>query len=154
MSGKEFGFPTVGTIISFFLKSVGIQVKGSINKSIQRFNNMKKIDELINKLNDMCIDYEIFLIYGLPKQTFDSFRETINWCINREVKKIKAFPLLLLRGTELYENSKEYGFTCSFDESIMVNVSNSFSNKDWIRMKKLADSLSNKILNNKLRIII
>jgi len=41
MSSKEFGFPTIGEIISFLLESIGIKVEGSIKKDIQRLEEEK-----------------------------------------------------------------------------------------------------------------
>eukprot|EP00055_Hartaetosiga_balthica_P017065 m.111593 g.111593 ORF g.111593 m.111593 type:complete len:123 (+) comp9238_c2_seq1:1080-1448(+) len=48
-------------------------------------------------------------IYGLPHQTHDSFYETYDWCRTHTTAKVVAFPLMLLRGTPLYENRHALG---------------------------------------------
>jgi radical SAM superfamily enzyme YgiQ (UPF0313 family) len=46
------------------------------------------------------------LIYGLPYQTIESFKKSIEFVNNLGADKVVAWPLMLLRGTEL-EKRKE-----------------------------------------------
>jgi len=78
-------------------------------KVIQRPNNMKKINKVIAEVNGMKIPYEVSIIYGLPNQTLNSYLETIEYLNKRNVPVIKAFPLMILRGTELYDKKKDLG---------------------------------------------
>ena len=70
-------------------------------KAIDRPNNLKRIESAIQILLDNDITFEVSLIYGLPTQTVEAFKNTIAWCQQRGVSNIKAFPLMLLRGTKL-----------------------------------------------------
>ncbi len=111
-------------------------------KAIGRPNNLRKADYVIRELHKRNIDFEISLIYGLPLQTLESFKESINWCQEREVKKIKAWPLMLLRGTPLYEEKMRYAFKESDDQSIPVVIaSDSFTEEEYKEMAILAEGL-------------
>ena len=68
---------------------------------IGRRNNINRVDDVMRALNADGIPYEISLIYGLPLQTVDSFRRSVNFCLERRVPVLRAFPLMLLRGTPL-----------------------------------------------------
>jgi radical SAM superfamily enzyme YgiQ (UPF0313 family) len=110
--------------------------------AIDRPNNMAKVDAAISKLHAPAIDFEVSLIYGLPLQTLESFRESLSWCRERQVPRIKAWPLMLLRGTPLYKQKTQYGFKESTDLRIpLVIASNSFSEIDYVAMQHLAATL-------------
>ena len=127
-------------------------------KIIKRHNNLKKVEQVTKQLNDRHIPFEISIIYGLPKQTVDSFEKTIEYCQTvLKPNKINAWPLMLLRGTELERRQKEFDLEQEFlsadslgsdlpKERIYegiphVTSSSSFSKKDWIKMNKISNTL-------------
>ena len=102
------------------------------------------------------IPFEISLIFGLPNQTVESFKSSVQWALDRKPSKCLAFPLMLLRGTELYDRKKELGLIESTviqhplleelterqQKSIPHVVSSpSFTCKDWKDMASIALSL-------------
>ncbi len=111
---------------------------------IKRKNQPEKIASVMKELNKRKISYEVSLIYGLPSQTFKSFNESVDFLIINGCNKIKAFPLMLLKGTELYLEKEKYSMKekviNEYDIPVVVK-SNSFSEKDWFRMKEKAESL-------------
>lgn len=110
--------------------------------AIKRPNNMAKVEAVIGKLHERAIDFEVSLIYGLPLQTLESFRESVSWCRERQVPRIKAWPLMLLRGTPLYNQKATYGLRESTDLRLpLVIASNSFSETDYAAMQQLAATL-------------
>lgn len=127
-------------------------------KAIKRQNNLKKIELITKQLNERQIPFEISVIYGLPKQTLDSFKRTLEYC--QTVLKpglINAWPLMLLRGTELELRRQEFGL----EEEVLsadglgsvlvkerihegiphVTASSSFSKMDWIEMNRISNLL-------------
>ena len=75
----------------------------------------------------------------------DSFRRGIDFVLENGAKKIFAFPLLLLRGTALYEQKQKWNLTEKIlgDFHIPTVVSgNTFDEDDWLRMHEIAGSLS------------
>ena len=123
----------------------GLQTASEIESAIiKRKNNPEKIRKVMQKINDRNISYEVSLIYGLPMQTLNSFQESIDFVYEEGCKKVIAFPLMLLKGTELYDQKEKYGFQerCFGDFNIPVAVSShSFTEKDWYKMKEIASNL-------------
>lgn len=111
---------------------------------IKRKNDISKIYETLNKINEREINSEVSLIYGLPTQTLNSFNETIEKLKKINVKSITAFPLMLLKGTELYDTKDNYNFKemplGKYSIPTVVS-SNSFNETEWLQMKEIADSL-------------
>ena len=61
-------------------------------------------------VQDRAIAQRVSLIFGLPFQTLDQFKDDVGWCQrNLPSALIDAFPLMLLRGTPLYEQKAELG---------------------------------------------
>ena len=110
-------------------------------KAIERQNNIKKIDRVLTLVRELNINHEVSLIFGLPLQTLDSFKETIQWCLKREIPVIKAFPLLLLRGTKLEQKREQWQLRDIGRTMPIVIKSSSFCFDDWKIMMKLSEAL-------------
>ncbi len=111
-------------------------------KAIQRPNKMNKVDRVIGELGRRGISYEVSLIYGLPHQTLESFRESVGWCLERHVPTVRAWPLMLLRNTPLSADRANWGYVEEdFDGIPLVVQSRSFSRADWDQMSALAATL-------------
>tara|TARA_B100000953_G_C17847234_1_gene367080 strand:- start:217 stop:666 length:450 start_codon:yes stop_codon:yes gene_type:complete len=102
---------------------------------------MPKVNEVFNKMNSMGLGYEVSIIFGLPNQTLSSFQETVDWCLRKKVPVIKAFPLMLLRGTEVEQRKKEWGLVESDGSMPVVLESDTFSQDDWHRMFEISELL-------------
>ena len=57
---------------------------------------MEKVSNVIASLNERGVPYEVSLIYGLPFQTLESFRASVDWCLSRGMPRVRAWPLMLL----------------------------------------------------------
>ena len=124
-------------------------------KAIQRPNNLKRVEEVIAKLHSFDIPFEVSLIFGLPLQTLPSFKESVNYCLKRGIPVVKAWPLMILRGTPLdtEEQRKGYGLverSIGVSEEIdrvqvdipHVVTSSTFSSEDWLKMGEIAELLA------------
>jgi len=110
-------------------------------KAIGRPNNLRKVEQVIHELHTLELDFEVSLIYGLPHQTLDSFKKSLEWCEHHAIPRKRAWPLMLLRGTQLYEQKQLYGFKESTDQRIpIVIASNSFTEDEYLAMAELADN--------------
>ena len=111
-------------------------------RAVGRPNHMDKVEAVIERLNARRIPYEVFLIYGLPLQTLDRFRMSVDWCLERGVPRVKAWPLMLLRGTPLHAQREMWGYIESVGDRIPVAVeSSSFSRNDHAEMARIANDL-------------
>lgn len=119
---------------------------------IQRPNNMNKVDEVLKEVRRRNIPVEISLIFGLPGQTVSSFQASVDYCKKYGLRTIYAFPLMLLRGTPLYDNKKKMGLMESSDIHIdkipriqqgipHVVASDTFTFSEWQQMAAIARSL-------------
>lgn len=121
----------------------GLQTtSSSVSKLIQRHNNMSKVEEKLGLVKHRGIDFEVSLIYGLPTQTLDSFKASTEWCRRQQVPRVMAWPLMLLRGTPLYEQKAKYGLLESVGNAIPVVIaSNSFTESEYKAMADIAEAL-------------
>ena len=111
-------------------------------RAIDRPNHMESVRNRIHELHRRQIDFEVSLIYGLPNQTLDSFRSSVDWCLQQQVPRLRAWPLMLLRGTPLHEQRERYGLTESLNQRIPIVVaSNSFTEAEHAEMTRIALAL-------------
>lgn len=127
-------------------------------KMIDRVSNMRLIEKILGDVKSRHIVSEVSLIFGLPKQTLLSFQQSIDFCKRHQFSKIHAFPLMLLRGTELYYQKNNLGLIESNEiaslhiDRIQEDISHvvaspSFSYEDWKEMGRKAELLE-KTYNN------
>jgi radical SAM superfamily enzyme YgiQ (UPF0313 family) len=119
---------------------------------IERPNNMEKVKNFFHETSERGIETEVSLIFGLPMQTLDSFKKSVDFCIDMNIKTIHAFPLMLLRGTLLYDLKSKLQLKESTD-IILENIdrlsdgiphvisSPSFTHEDWKKMAAIAEEL-------------
>lgn len=110
-------------------------------RAVGRMNDLKKADRVIGELHRRRMPFEVSLIYGLPEQTLASFEASVAWCQGRSVPTLKAFPLMLLRGTGLDRDRARWGLIESDDEIPVVVESSTFTRAEWREMKAVAESL-------------
>lgn len=110
-------------------------------KAIKRQNHIGKVDIALRGIRERSLSHEVSLIFGLPNQTLQSFEESVQWCLSRGVPTIKAFPLMLLRGTELDLNRAQWSLKDSGGTMPMVTSSNSFNEESWNAMASLSEAL-------------
>lgn len=110
--------------------------------AIRRPNKMNKVVNTVHELKQRRIDFEVSLIYGLPNQTSISFKKSIDWCGQHRVPRVRAWPLMLLRGTPLNEKKELYGFRESTNQRIPIVVSsNTFTEAEHAEMERIACDL-------------
>jgi radical SAM superfamily enzyme YgiQ (UPF0313 family) len=120
----------------------GLQtVIASEMKAAARINRLERVEGAIEALHRRGVPFEVSLIYGLPTQTLASFQQTIRWCQERGVAVIRAFPLMLLRGTRLERDRDRWGLVESDEVIPVVVASDSFDLAEWEDMRALANSL-------------
>lgn len=115
-----------------------------VSKHIDRANRMDLVDAALEQLVARGIPFEVSLIYGLPGQTLDSFQRSIEHLQRKGCTDIKAWPLMLLPGTKLYDQKEQWGMC---EEALgefnipVVTESSSFTREEWERMDRIAQQL-------------
>jgi radical SAM superfamily enzyme len=116
-----------------------------VSKHIDRANRMDLVDAAMERLVQRGIPFEVSLIYGLPGQTLDSFQRSIDHLQAKGCTDIKAWPLMLLPGTKLYDQKEQWGM---LEETLgefripVVTESNLFGSREWEAMNQLAHTLA------------
>ena len=125
------------------------------SKAINRPNRLGKIENVIDELHQLSLPFEISLIYGLPLQTVESFRKSVNFCLQKNVPVVKAWPLMLLRGTPLdsvttrrkYDLKEKFIDASEDIDRVQVNIphvvaSSTFTEHEWEEMSLIASCLA------------
>lgn len=110
-------------------------------RAIERRNQIGRVDATLAGVRSRGMAHEVSLIFGLPLQTVESFEASIAWCLERDVPVIKAFPLLLLRGTALERDRDKWDLGDSGGAMPMVIRSSTFEVDDWRAMARLSEAL-------------
>lgn len=109
--------------------------------AVHRMNDLAAADVVIAKLHARGIPFEVSLIYGLPAQTLAAFEASVLWCRERGVPVVRAFPLMLLRGTGLDRDRSRWNLVESTDAIPVVVSSDTFSRDEWGQMQAIAERL-------------
>ena len=126
-------------------------------KVIDRPQLRRIIESKARMLVSNGIPFEISLIYGLPLQTVQSFEETIDFVEQRlKPNRVRAWPLMLLKGTELFHMKDKYQLREKVLNSDLMPVtdmrlfagiphvvsSSTFTEDQWLRLKSMASELN------------
>lgn len=115
------------------------------NQAIERHNNYEKINRAAQLVSERNIPFEVSLIYGLPHQTPDSFQRSIDYSLGLNPSRVVAFPLMLYKGTPMYDQKEEFGFQEEVigDFNIpIVTSSRFFTRSEWEVMHDTAERLN------------
>lgn len=80
------------------------------------------------------------VIYGLPGDDYESFKETLRWCLERGLGHLVLHRLMVVPGTELQKHSERYGLTYDREVPHFVYSSDSYSYSELLKMDALAVS--------------
>lgn len=127
----------LNTTLEFGLQTIHASEAVAINRT----NDIRKVDEALFKTRRMNIKHEVSVIFGLPNQTLQSFLQTVEWCLSRDVPVIKAFPLMLLKGTELARSAGRWNMEESDAAIPWVKSSGTFTEYDWAIMNAVSSYL-------------
>ena len=109
--------------------------------AVQRNNHMPSVERVLRDVRRRGIDHEVSIIFALPEQTLATFMETVDWCLAQQIPVIKAFPLMLLRGTPLERDRARWGLITDTHAMPKVIASNTFTHRDWLQMASISDAL-------------
>ena len=121
---------------------IGVQsLDNKVTTAIKRGGDNKKVVEKLTEVARRGIRTEITLIYGLPYQTAESFRNDVNFLKIFVFSKITAFPLQIYRGTEMFDEYKGFGLKVKPNELGILEVCDNPTH-DIEEMRKIACLLS------------
>jgi radical SAM superfamily enzyme YgiQ (UPF0313 family) len=101
----------------------------------------------MKQINDAEINYSISIIFGIPGQTVDSFKQTIEFIKENGCKEFHAYPLQLPKNSKMRERIEELGIKEFQGEHFslqFVSECNSFTKSEWKKMYGIIESHENK----------
>lgn len=98
-------FASLTCSLQIGLQSADPEVAGNVGRKFNRSDFAAKI----NLLNNSGAVFGFDLIYGLPGDSIDRFREGLNFALSLYPNHLDIFPLSVLPGTRLAERAKESG---------------------------------------------
>jgi len=102
-----------------------------------RIWNKERFEDNIKLLKARTsVDFYIDLIYGLPGDNWETYRETIRYCGTLFPRRIQHHSLQVLPGSEFFENSSKYGIKFSPRPPYWVHSSNTFNVHDMKMARK------------------
>ncbi len=94
--------------IAYGLESADKKILRTINKKI----DLEQFKKIVKMTQDLGIEVEVFTLYGLPKQTYESARQTLEFVKDLKVKirgNSGGQQLSLYFGTDIYDNPEKFG---------------------------------------------
>jgi anaerobic magnesium-protoporphyrin IX monomethyl ester cyclase len=94
----------------FTFVEVGLQTTDvTALATVERRLKLEKFLAGIGHLKAHDIEFELQLIYGLPGETTETFRKSLEFAVSLDPPKLAVFPLMVLPGTELWRKAAVLG---------------------------------------------
>ena len=119
----------------------GVQtINPKVAKIIGRRLNLSKLKSIIDLLKNKGpnITISIDLIYGLPGDNLDSYKDTLNYCMSLFPDRFTLYPFILLVGSEFYQRREEFGIKYDCHPPRWVYSSDTFPKEDREEARKLS----------------
>ncbi|HVZ22674.1 MAG TPA: radical SAM protein [Vicinamibacterales bacterium] len=134
MKAAHFEFVEVG------LQSTNPTALAAVDRRLRMAPFLLGVDHLTRA----GIEYELHLIFGLPGDTLDTFRRSLDFAATLNPPTLSVFDLRVLPGTDLWTKSDEFGITFDREPPHRVIATPTFTSADveyGRRMARSAESL-------------
>lgn len=127
-------FTKIPCALQFGLQSADPEVLRLVNRTLDK----KIFTRNIGYLNESGAIFGFDLIYGLPGDTLEGFKKSIDFALNLYPNNLETFCLSVLPGTDLYEKAKDLGLTWQNEPPYNVTQTTRFSTKDLAHARELS----------------
>ena len=127
-------FSKINCSLQIGLQSASEEVLKTVNRNFNKKDFVKKI----SILNNYGIVFGFDLIYGLPKDNYEGFKNSIDFAISLYPNHIELFCLSVLPGTALYDDASKLNLTYKTNPPYHVIESDTFSKSDLEKSKKIS----------------
>jgi len=125
---------------------IGVQ---SINKKplrlINRKNEIVAMEDNLKRFDKHKLPYVLQFIAGLPGETYEELKKSIDWASQFSASEIQLFLLRLIRGTSLYVNAKRLGIEQTKLHSHYhrnIKATKEINEKEMLKVYRLIDSIN------------
>ena len=127
-------FSKINCSLQIGLQSASEEVLKTVNRSFNKKDFIKKI----SILNDYGIIFGFDLIYGLPKDNYEGFKNSIDFAISLYPNHIELFCLSVLPGTSLYDDANKLNLKYNTNPPYHVIESDTFSKVEIEKSRKIS----------------
>ena len=131
-------FTKIPCALQIGLQSANEQTLKLVNRPFDK----KKFCKGLSILNEEGVTFGLDLIYGLPGESFSSFRDGIDFAISQYPNNLEVFCLSVLPGTDLFDRAEGLGLSWEKDPPYHVLKTKEFSSDDMHRAGKLSKACS------------
>jgi len=124
------------------LQSFHPQVLRAIHRSLDIEFCVRKIKQML----EAGITYGFDLIYGLPADSLDGFRSSLETTLSLQPNQVDVFPLAVLPGTGLYEQKQKFGLIAADTPPYEIERSATWS-PDMLEKARLLAAATNLFYN-------
>lgn len=129
-------FTKIPCALQFGLQSADPEVLKLVNRSLDK----KLFTRNIGYLNEEGAVFGFDLIYGLPGDTLEGFKKSIDFAINLYPNNLETFRLSVLPGTDLAESAEKLHLTFEKKAPYHVLKTDKFSENDLSRAEKISQA--------------
>ncbi|MCX6732690.1 MAG: radical SAM protein [Candidatus Roizmanbacteria bacterium] len=117
---------------------IGVQsVNARTLRLINRASNQNVIEANIKNLDKLNIDYCLQFIVGLPEETYKDIENDIDWAFKFKPTNVSFDPLMILKNTSLYFETKKFAIVYSKIPPYVVYKTGTISRKDMEKLGRL-----------------
>ena len=120
---------------AFGLQTVNPKVAKIMGRRLDLIK-LRTVTELLKKSSTDNISID--LIYGLPGDTLDSYKDTLNYAMSLFPDRFTLYPFILLVGSEFYQRREEFGLKYDCHAPRWVYASDTFPKEDREKARKLS----------------
>ena len=122
----HFGLQTTNPNAMQYLERPGTATESGQERYAQKYIN--GVEMLRERIPTAEVSFD--LIYGLPGDDYEHFRETIDFALDLKPSKLHFHPLLLLPGTRFFTDRDELSFVYDDIPPYMVKANDTYSEED------------------------
>lgn len=131
---KEFA--KVPCCIQFGLQSSNPDVLKNVHRTLDK----KLFAKNIGFLNEEGVTFGFDLIYGLPGDNFQGFKESIDYALSLYPNNLELFCLSVLPGTKLHDDALGFGMVWEKEPPYHVLSTPKFNEENLAKAKKISEA--------------
>lgn len=127
----------------YFQFEIGVQSTNEETlRLIDRRMDLQRLSQVVKDLNSSAnIHIHLDLIAALPKEDYNTFKESFNYVYNLRPGKLQLGFLKLLKGSGLRRRAKDYGYIWTDSPPYEVLASDSLTYEEILRLKMIEEVL-------------
>jgi hypothetical protein len=127
-------FASLACSVQIGLQSAHPAVLAKVGRQLDRRDFARRIAWL----NEAGVVFGFDLIYGLPGDSLEGFRQSLDWTLGLQPNHLDVFGLSALPGTRLADDAPGFGLECQPDAPYAVLSGPGFPAADMARAARLA----------------